>query len=126
MERNLNMALFAMAAPILPGKTEQWRRFKEELKGPRYSEYVESRRRMGVRERAFLQSTPQGDIAIITWEGEDAEKALRHFAESDDPFTRWFLQQVKEIHGLDLSQPVPGGVPEMVVDTDQEGMRRAA
>lgn len=120
------MALFAMAIPILPGKTEQWRRFTEELKSPRYDDFVESRRRMGVRERTFLQSTPQGDMVIVTLEGNDPEHAFQRFSESNDPFARWFLQQVQEIHGIDLSQPIPGGLPEFVIDTDREGMRRAA
>jgi hypothetical protein len=121
------MALFGMAIPILPGKTEQWRRFTDELKGPRYNDFVESRKRMGVRERTFFQSTPHGDMVVVTLEGDDPAGAFGRFTESKDPFTQWFLQQAQEIHGIDLSQPIPaGGLPELVVDTDRESMRKAA
>jgi hypothetical protein len=36
------MASFALALPILPGKTEEWRRFIVEVTGPRRSETLES------------------------------------------------------------------------------------
>ena len=110
------MALFAIAVPILPGKTDQWHHFIEELRGPRYREYAASRRRLDVRERAFLQSTPHGDVVVVTLEGENPTRAFRSFGDSDDPFTHWFVQQVQEIHGFDLRQPPPA-MPEMAIDS---------
>lgn len=111
------MALFAMAAPILPGKLDQWRQFIQELRGPRLADYQASRQRLGVRERAFLQSTPAGDLAIVTLEGDDPAAALAGFGAGQDEFSRWFIQQVKEIHGFDLTQSLPGPLPELVVDS---------
>ena len=58
--------MLAVAFPILPGKTPEWRAFIEELNGSRREEFVESRRRAGVHERTFLQSTPMGDLVIVT------------------------------------------------------------
>ena len=52
--------LIAMAIPVLPGKTPQWKKFSDELKGNRYNDFQESRKKLGVRERTFLQTTPQG------------------------------------------------------------------
>ena len=46
------MALMAVAFPIAPGKTDDWRRFIGELNGPRHADYEASRRRLGVHERA--------------------------------------------------------------------------
>ncbi len=112
------MALMAFAAPILPGKTQQWRRFVEELNGPRRKEYEDARRRQGVRERAFLQSTPQGDVVIVTMEGDDPMESFRRFAATNDPFTRWFNQQVTEIHGLGLNQIASQPAPQMMVDSE--------
>lgn len=109
------MGFTAFAAPILPGKTEQLKRFTEELNGPRNQEYVESRKRAGVLERTFLQQTPQGDFALVTLEGNDPLKSFEEFAKSQDPFARWFNQQVKEIHGIDLAQISSMPAPALVV-----------
>ena len=49
------MAVMAVAFPIAPGKTADWRRFVGELNGARRAEYVASRKAIGVRERTFLQ-----------------------------------------------------------------------
>jgi hypothetical protein len=120
------MALTAMAVPIMPGKTDQWRRFVGELNGPRHNEYEASRRRLGVHERAFFQSTPQGDVVIVTLEGTDPADAFRRLGSGTDDFTRWFVAQVKEIHGIDLSQPMPGPMPELAVDSERRAQTKAA
>jgi hypothetical protein len=111
------MALLAMAVPILPGKTEQWLQLTRELQGPRRGDFVASRSRLGIRERAFLQRSPQGDIVIVTFEGDDPAGALKRMGEANDEFTRWFVQQVKEIHALDLTQPPSGPLPEQITDS---------
>jgi hypothetical protein len=60
------MASLASAFPILPGKTEQWKHFSQEMVEPRHSEYEASRKRLGIsREAAYLQQTPQGDMAVV-------------------------------------------------------------
>ncbi len=120
------MALLAVAIPILPGKTEHWRRLVAELNGPRSSDFEASRRRLGVHERTFLQSTPMGDMVIVTLEGEDPQGAFARFVGSNDDFTRWFLDQVKEVHGIDLRQPMPGGLPEQVIDSERQVRQKAA
>jgi hypothetical protein len=109
--------LMAVAFPILPGKTDEWRAFMEELKGPRREEFDESRRRAGVRERAFLQSTPMGDLVIVTLEGDDAGEAFGKMMSSADAFTTWFAEQTREIHGVDLTLPMTGSPSELVIDT---------
>jgi len=111
------MALLAVAFPIPAGKTEQWKKFIGELSGPRKGEFAASRKRLGVRERTFLQHTPQGDLVIVTLEGENPGKAFAEFGKGTDAFTMWFKQQVSEIHGMDLSAPPPGPMPEMVIDS---------
>ena len=55
------MPLMAVAFPILPGKTAEWRAWMDELNGARSAEFADSRRRAGVHERTFLQSTPMGE-----------------------------------------------------------------
>lgn len=112
------MSLMALAFPIQPGKVEAWREWADELNGPRRREYAASRDRVGIHERTFLQSTPQGDIVVVTFEGEDAADALRKLADANDPFTVWFRDKVKEIHGVDLAKVTKQPAPMLVIDSD--------
>ena len=111
------MALFAIAVPILPGKTDEWRAFADELAGSRHDDFAASRRGLGVRERTFLQHTPMGDFVLVTLEGDDPAGAFARFGQGTDDFTRWFMERVKEVHGYDLAAPPPGPLPELVVDS---------
>jgi hypothetical protein len=111
------MAIMAVAFPIAPGKTEDWRRFVGELKGARHAEYIASRKGLGLRERTFLQATPMGDLVIVTLEGDNPGQAFGRFVNATDPFTLWFLGRVKEVHGIDLKQAASGPMPELVVDS---------
>jgi hypothetical protein len=111
------MALLAMAIPIAPGKTEQWLKFSSELKGPRRAEFIASRKRLGIRERTFLQKTPMGDLVVVTLEGDDPAGAFQKLSAGNDDFTKWFLAQVVAIHGVDLTKAPPGPPPELVIDS---------
>jgi hypothetical protein len=111
------MPLMAVAFPILPGKTPAWRTWMDELNGPRRAEFEASRREAGLRERTFLQSTPMGDLVIVTLEGDDPGHAFGTMMNAKDAFTTWFIERATAIHGLDPSA-VPSGPPsELVVDT---------
>ncbi len=112
------MAMMAVAFPILPGKTDEWRAWMEELNGSHRDDFVASRRAAGVHERTFLQSTPMGDLVIVTLEGEEPGRAFGKMMGADDEFTRWFTARAKEIHGVDLSVRPTGSPSELVVDTD--------
>jgi LmbE family N-acetylglucosaminyl deacetylase len=111
------MTLGAAAFPILPGKTDDWRKFIGELNGARRQEYEASRKALGIHERTFLQPTPMGDMVIVTLEGEDPGGAFARLAASTDPFSTWFLAKVKEIHGFDLADVASGPMPALVVDS---------
>ncbi|MGZ3406848.1 MAG: hypothetical protein ACXVDD_26845 [Polyangia bacterium] len=109
--------MFAMAIPLAPGKTEQWKKFTSELNGARRAEFVESRKKLGVRERTFLQHTPHGDLVVVTLEGANPAQAFAQFGQGTDAFTTWFKKTVSEIHGIDLGAPPPGPMPELVIDS---------
>jgi hypothetical protein len=111
------MASLAMAFPILPGKTEQLKHFAQEMAGPRRSEYEASHKRVGItREFTSLQQTPQGDMLVVYWEVQDVQRMFEATAMSQEPFDIWFREIVKEIHGVDPSQPMPGPFPETLLD----------
>ncbi len=109
--------LFAMAFPIAPGQTEHWKKFINTLKTEKLAEFKASRAALGVQERTFLQHTPMGDFVVVTLEGENPEKAFTEFGKGNDAFTTWFKKEVSEIHGVDLSAPPPGPLPELLIDS---------
>jgi hypothetical protein len=109
----------AVAFPIVPGKTAEWRSFMDELNGPRHADFSEARRKAGVQERTFLQATPMGDLVIVTLEGDDPGKSFGQMIHATDPFTVWFLERVKAIHGVDLTAPMTGAPSELVIDSNR-------
>ena len=115
------MTSIAYSVPILPGKTEEWKRFCRELLESRRNEYEASRRRIGIkRECAYLQQTPLGDMAVIYIEADGIARVNQSLATSDDPFDKWFRGRVLDIHGIDLTQPLPGQRPEIVFEWDAD------
>jgi hypothetical protein len=111
------MASIAVALPILPGKTEEWKRLAAELTGPRRPENDDFHKRIGVaRTNWYLQQTPHGDIAIVFLEADDPLGVFRQWAESQHPFDLWFKAQEGALYGLDLNQPLPGPGPQMVYE----------
>jgi uncharacterized protein DUF6176 len=111
------MATLAMTLPLLPGKTESWKRWVQEMAGTRLSEFQASRKHLGItREASFLQQSSQGDMAILYIEAEDIVYAFQGLATSQDPFDALFRQKTQEFFGLDLAQPPSGPLPETVFD----------
>lgn len=111
------MATVTFAAPILPGKLEAWRRFAQEMKSSRAEEHAKSRKQLSMtREVSYLQRTPQGDLAIISFDADDPQRAFAGLATSDAPFDRWFREKVRELHGLDMTVPTAAPPVEQFVD----------
>jgi hypothetical protein len=109
--------LFAMVVPVSQGKEKEWREFASELNGNRKKEFQASRRNAGIRERVFLQRTPMGDMVIVTFEGENPEAFISQFSAAGDDFSKWFLESVKRLHGIDLTESPSEPVSELVVDS---------
>jgi hypothetical protein len=110
------MARVALPFPALPGKTE------EDLRGiarhfeANPAEYAESRKRSGITlERAYLQQTPMGMFVVAYQEttGSVAD-TMAALAQSTLAIDRFFVEAVQELHGIDLTQPMPGPEPEVV------------
>src|SRR5207244_12763765 len=85
----------------LPGKTESWKRWVQEMASTRLSEFQASRKRLGItREVSCLQQTPQGDMAILYIEAEDMARVFQGLATSQDAFDALFRQNTQEFFGL--------------------------
>src|SRR5947209_2746721 len=103
------------ALPILPGKSEDARAFQTELDGPRKADYTTSEQRIGIdREYWFLQQTPQGDLLLAYMESGDFGNALAQFSQSRDAFDQWFKQRLRDVTGVDLNNPPPGPLSELL------------
>jgi hypothetical protein len=109
--------MLALAVPILPGKLDQWRAVAHELARPRHAAWQAQRRRLGLRERLFLQQTAQGALALVVLEGRDLQHAMHAIGTDTDEFSVWLRQRVLETEGLDLAAPPPGPPPELVADS---------
>ena len=98
------MAGISLTFPIVAGKVEAWRRFCQELAGSRRQKYEASRQRLGItRERLALVETAFGSVAVTTLEAPDVDRALGQIIASPLPFDRWYREQVRELHGINLS-----------------------
>lgn len=110
------MPTMAIALPCLPGGADKLRALAKECAGARRDEFADFHRRVNLtREQWFLQSTPQGEMLILILEG-DPQSAMAKLAASKEPFDTWFLEQVEQVHGVDLRQPLPGPPPELVFE----------
>jgi hypothetical protein len=91
-------------------REEPWRRFLQELSGPRYEEYVESSRHLGISATSvWLASKPSGGgVAIVFLEAEDPEWALRELmaelAASKTPFGKWLGKEMQNLFGCDFTR----------------------
>jgi hypothetical protein len=104
---------YAFAMPILPGKTEAAQRFIQEVLGPRKREYDDLQRRQGVtHESYYLQSSPEGDLVIVTGEGTFTPPS-QFLDVAGNPFDRWFIDQIQDINGINMLE-MPEEMPELI------------
>jgi hypothetical protein len=104
-----------LVLPILPEKTADARAFQEELDGPRKSEYAASERTIGIdKEVWFIASAPTGDQLVAYMESPDFNKSLGMFVQSRDDFDMWFKERLANVTGVDLNDPPPMTLPEVV------------
>ncbi|EWT01719.1 hypothetical protein N865_07625 [Intrasporangium oryzae NRRL B-24470] len=117
------MPAIAFAAPLRPGKTEIDRLAMESCwRGRRKEAYQDARRRAGItKESVWLQSTPNGDLAVVYIEADDIGAALAAIAGSAEPFDRWFREHIHDVHGIALEDGFPTAVPLLDFDIDRAG-----
>ena len=94
-----------LAWNIPADQEEPWRRFLQEISGPRNEEYAKSRRSLGIlAESVWLVPKPSGGgVAFVYLEAEDPERALRELAASEDPFDWWYGMEMRRLFGCDFS-----------------------
>jgi hypothetical protein len=110
------MQSVAFAVPVLPGKTNADRVALASCRsGQRKEAYEDARRRAGItREAVWIQSTPDGDVAVVYMEADDLAAAFKTIGTSDEPFDSWFRDHIRDVHGVALEEGFPP--PEQVLD----------
>ena len=99
----------AFAAPLIPGKVDTWESFIGDLNGSRKAEFDDFNSRYGLTQHnAYLQGNPDGShLVIVVVDGPGADSFMSRVGESEHPFDQWFVNNVAEVHGIDMRGPVP-------------------
>jgi hypothetical protein len=102
MERSMKRLVLVL--PILPGRTEAWRRFAQELMGSRRADFERWCRRYGVRRiNTSIAAIRPRNIVVARLEVDERYFEIGPSAATfSDPFERWLLERVQELHGVDL------------------------
>ncbi len=106
---------FVIVAPILPGMRESWREMIREVTGPRYEEWADHHRRMGVTREVIWEQRFDGmDVAIVSIDGVDPDEILDKMSNSENPFDIWFRDRIIKVTGYLEDQPSELPAPELV------------
>jgi hypothetical protein len=103
------MSMIGFAGPVKD--VAAMRALSAECNGARKSEYVESRKRVGItKERVFLAETPMGAMILVYSEGVNAGLQMARFHASSHPFDKHYMDMVVKASGVDFSK-MPAGPP---------------
>ncbi|MCW2970753.1 MAG: hypothetical protein JWO23_1880 [Solirubrobacterales bacterium] len=104
-----------LTIPVLPGQAEAARSFLRLLDGPRRAEYAQSEQRIGIeKELWYISDLGEQQLLVAYMEARDFGHALGTFSSSRDGFDMWFKAQLAAATGLDLNDPPPMQLPELV------------
>jgi len=107
-----------IVAPIREGKLDAWKQWVTELNGTRKEELADFNRRYGLtRHAAWLMESPAGPAVVALHQAPGADSFMPSLGPSQEKFDLSFKEKVKEIHGLDVTQPPPGPPPELYYDS---------
>lgn len=105
--------------PVLAGKTESdIRSIAEAFKADPMG-YWESRKQGGsTLERVYWQHTPMGDfvVAYVETTKPTISDALAAMGQDQSKMGIFFRDKIKEIHGIDITQPPAGPPPENIAE----------
>ncbi len=117
------MAVLNAAFPILPGQYDKWQEWAEYFLpgGSLRADWEDQMKRYGItRQCVSLQQTPNGDFVVVFIEGKDPEGLFKGMATSDNKFDKWFAEEIKLLHGLEVSQSPPVPIAELILEYDAQ------
>jgi hypothetical protein len=111
------MGVFNGVFPVLPGKEEAMRAYAAGINGPRRAEFGAAQAALGITRQTWTyQQTPDGSLVLVWFEAADVEKVFEDFAQATDEYNIWSRSQIREITGIDMSEPSDAPPPEVIVE----------
>ena len=105
-----------VVAPVVKGMEEEWKSFSKKLKGEMKKDYDDLNKRHGLtRHDVWAVETPVGLLAVVLHEGTGAESFMHNVAVSEHPTDILMKENIQKFHGMDMSAPPPGPMPEKLV-----------
>ena len=101
------MSEYCYCVPVLQGGEEvmqQWIK-KSILNNPEHDRVFETAGISG--EQVWIQPTPMGTFAVVSFDVVSADRAFRTIITSNDPWAVDFRRMLTRAHGIDFSQPMP-------------------
>ncbi len=112
---------------IAPGMTPKVLEFAGEIQEQRFSEHEESRRRLGIsHERAWIETSNEGDLLIFYFEGDDLDRSMMIIGESDNLHDIWFREKIFALTGADLCDYRQIKPAELLYASQETGTNEAA
>jgi hypothetical protein len=112
------MAKIMLVLPVLPGESENWRRFIQELQESRRLEHQAARVNMEIQqEMIWLVQLPQTELAVLYFETSHPER-LRSWLLSernDAAAEQAFAEQLRKLNGQDLARIWTGCQAELLM-----------
>lgn len=102
--------------PMLPGKSEAWRRTMQELTGSRRADFDDALERWGIVTLSlYLASTCVGHVVVARLTSSDSPIDLQlRIGASREVFDRWLIGRISVFHGIELYGPATGHVAERI------------
>lgn len=110
------MIVHNFAFPITPGKEDLARQFAKEALGEHGDHYTSLMKASGTTRVTWtLDETPVGTFILVWFEADDL-RIFEILATGTDPAASWMRGRIEEIGGIELTGPLPGPAPELVLE----------
>lgn len=104
-----------LVVPVLDGKEEDAKAFLSQLDRGRADDYRASQERIGIDREVWFIAPVGGTPTLIAYiESPSFGDAVGKFAGSGEEFDQWFKRELAACTGLDLNDPPPLELPEVL------------
>ena len=105
-----------VVAPVVKGREEEWKSWTHKMKGEMKKEWDDLNKRHQLnRHDVWAVETPNGLMAVVLHEGPGADTFMHDVAVSDHPVDVLMKESIEKFHGMDMSAPPPGPMPEKLI-----------